>query len=141
LIVISSSLVSAWPWSHKEDNVPFDQTKFDLFVEDAEHSLATGNITQATDSLKEATALNPTGRNLQRLDDDRGNLAEKNGNDQDALKFYEEGAAADSSDWRISYVVQRDKCQLMKKFGQTDKECDIFLRNEKESQDELAKLH
>ena len=71
MLVISGSVASAWPWSNNDDkrdnNIKFDQSKFERLLQDGQFSAQVGDINSALKSYREAAKMNPTGQNLQRL--------------------------------------------------------------------------
>jgi len=68
MLVISCSVVNAWPWSNNDDNhnnINFDQSKFERLLQDGQFSIQAGDINSALKSYKEAGKMNLTGQNLQ----------------------------------------------------------------------------
>ena len=93
MLVISGSVDSAWPWSSNEDNqnnnINFDQSKFERLLQDGQFSIQAGDINSALKSYKEAGKMNPTRQNLQRLTYNIGMLAEQAGDYNTSLKLYD----------------------------------------------------
>jgi hypothetical protein len=57
MLVISCSVVNAWPWSTNDDNhnnINFDQSKFERLLQDGQFSVQAGDINSALKSYKEA---------------------------------------------------------------------------------------
>jgi hypothetical protein len=123
MLVISGSVVSAWPWSSNEDNqnntINFDQSKFERLLQDAQFSIQAGDINSALKSYKEAGKMNPTGQNLQRLTYNIGMLSEQAGDYNTSLKLYNISIVADLSSKTPDFIVQH-RSELMKKSGQSD---------------------
>ena len=122
MLVISSSIISAWPWSSNEDNhnnINFDQSKFERLLQDGQFSVQAGDINSALKSYKEAGRMNPTGQNLQRLTYNIGMLSEQAGDYNTSLKLYNISIAADPNSKTVDFLVQHRR-ELMRKSGQSD---------------------
>ena len=123
MLVISGSVVSAWPWSSNEDNqnnnINFDQSKFERLLQDGQFSVQAGDINSALKSYKEAAKMNPTGQNLQRLTYNIGMLSEQAGDYNTSLKLYNISIVADPNSKTSNFLVQHRR-ELMRKSGQSD---------------------
>ena len=129
MLVISGSVVSAWPWSSNDDkqnnNIKFDQSKFERLLQDGQFSVQAGDINSALKSYKEAAKMKPTGQNLQRLTYNIGMLSEQAGDYNTSLKFYNMAIVADPNSKTADFIVQHTS-ELMRKSGQSDKACDCI---------------
>jgi tetratricopeptide (TPR) repeat protein len=127
MLVISGSVISAWPWNNSDDkqnnNLKFDQSKFERLLQDGQFSIQAGDINSALKSYKEAGKMNPTGQNLQRLTYNIGMLSEQAGNYNTSLKLYNISIAADPNSKTADFIVKH-KSELMRKSGQSDQTCD-----------------
>jgi tetratricopeptide (TPR) repeat protein len=122
MLVISCSVVNAWPWSNNDDNhnnINFDQSKFERLLQDGQFSVQAGDINSALKSYKEAGKMNPTGQNLQRLTYNIGMLAEQAGDYNTSLKLYNISIVADPNTKTSDFLVQHRR-ELMRKMGQLD---------------------
>ena len=123
MLVISGSVASAWPWSNNEDNqnnnINFDQSKFERLLQDGQFSIQAGDINSALKSYKEAGKMNPTGQNLQRLTYNIGMLSEQAGDYNTSLKLYTISIVADPNSKTSDFLVQHRR-ELMRKSGQSD---------------------
>ena len=123
MLVISGSVVSAWPWSSNEDhqnnNINFDQSKFERLLQDGQFSIQAGDINSALKSYKEAGKMNPTGQNLQRLTYNIGMLSEQAGDYNTSLKLYNISIVADPNSKTSDFLVQHRR-ELKRKSGQSD---------------------
>jgi peptidoglycan hydrolase CwlO-like protein len=132
MLVISGSVVSAWPWSSNEDNqknnIHFDQSKFERLLQDGQFSAQAGDINSALKSYNEAAKMKPTGQNLQRLAYNIGILSEQAGDYNTSLKLYSTSIAADPNSKTVNFIFQH-RCELMKKSGQSDQACDLYWKN------------
>src|SRR5208337_543421 len=100
MLVISGSVVIAWPWSNNNDNhknINFDQSKYERLLQDGQFSVQAGDINSAIKSYREAAKMKPTGQNLQRLIFNDEMLAEQAGDYNTSLKFYNMAVVADSN--------------------------------------------
>ena len=122
-LVINGSVVSAWPWSSNEDNqnnnINFDQSKFERLLQDGQFSVQAGNINSAIKSYREAAKMKPTGQNFQRLMTHDGMLAEHAGDYNTSLKFYNIAIIADPNSKTSDFLVQHRR-ELMRKSGQSE---------------------
>jgi len=129
MLIISGSVVSAWPWSSNEDNqnnnINFDQSKFERLLQDGQFSIQAGDINSALKSYKEAGKMNPAGQNLQRLTYNIGMLSEQAGDYNTSLKLYNISIVADLNSKTPDFIVQH-RSELMKKLGRSDKACDCI---------------
>ena len=132
MLVISGSVVSAWPWSSNEDNqnnnINFEQSKFERLLQDGQFSVQTEDINSALKSYREAAKMNPTGQNLQRLAYNIGMLSEQAGDYNTSLKLYNTSIVADPNSNTADFIVQHRR-ELMRKSGQSDQACDCILIN------------
>ena len=132
MLVISGSVVSAWPWSSNDDklnnSIKFDQSKFERLLQDGQFSVQTGDINSAVKSYNEAAKMNPTGQNLQRLTYNIGMLSEQAGDYNTSLKLYNISIVADPNSKTADFIVQHRR-ELMRKSGQSDQACDCILIN------------
>jgi tetratricopeptide (TPR) repeat protein len=123
MLVISSSVISAWPWSSNADNqnnsIKFDQSKFERLLQDGQFSVQAGDINSAVKSYNEAAKMKPTGQNLQRLAFTDGRLAEQAGDYNSSLKFYNIAIVADPNSKTADFIVKHTS-ELMRKSGQSD---------------------
>jgi tetratricopeptide (TPR) repeat protein len=123
MLVISGSVVSAWPWSSNEDNqnnnINFEQSKFERLLQDGQFSVQTEDINSALKSYREAAKMNPTGQNLQRLAYNIGMLSEQAGDYNTSLKLYNTSIVADPNSNTADFIVQHRR-ELMRKSGQSD---------------------
>jgi tetratricopeptide (TPR) repeat protein len=123
MLVISSSVVNAWPWSSSDDkqnnNIKFDQSRFERLLQDGQFSIQAGDINSALKSYKEAGRMNPTGQNLQRLTYNIGMLSEQAGDYNTSLKLYNISIVADPNSKTSDFLVQHTR-ELMRKSGQSD---------------------
>jgi tetratricopeptide (TPR) repeat protein len=122
MLVISCSVVNAWPWNNNDDNhnnINFDQSKFERLLQDGQFSIQAGDINSALKSYKEAGKMNPTGQNLQRLTYNIGMLAEQAGDYNTSLKLYNISIVADPNTKTSDFLVQHRR-ELMRKMGQLD---------------------
>jgi peptidoglycan hydrolase CwlO-like protein len=123
MLVISGSVVNAWPWSSNDDkqknNINFDQSKFERLLQDGQFSIQAGDINSAVKSYKEAGRMNPTGQNLQRLTYNIGMLSEQAGDYNTSLKLYNISIVADPNSKTADFLVQHRR-ELMKESGQSD---------------------
>ena len=123
VLVISGSVISAWPWNSKEDNqnnnINFDQSKFERLLQDGQFSVQAGDINSALKSYKEAGRMNPTGQNLQRLTYNIGMLSEQVGDYNTSLRLYNISIVADPNSKTADFLVQHRR-ELMKESGQLD---------------------
>jgi tetratricopeptide (TPR) repeat protein len=123
MLVISGSVVSAWPWSSNEDNqnnnINFEQSKFERLLQDGQFSVQTEDINSALKSYREAAKMNPTGQNLQRLTYNIGMLSEQAGDYNTSLKLYNTSIVADPNSNTADFIVQHRR-ELMRKSGQSD---------------------
>ena len=123
ILVISGSVVNAWPWSSNDEkqknNTNFDQSKFERLLQDGQFSIQAGDINSALKSYKEAGRMNPTGQNLQRLTYNIGMLSEQAGDYNTSLKLYNISIVADPNSKTADFLVQH-KRELMRKSGQSD---------------------
>jgi tetratricopeptide (TPR) repeat protein len=123
MLVISGSVISAWPWSSNADNqnnsIKFDQSKFERFLQDGQFSVQAGDINSAVKSYNEAAKMKPTGQNLQRLAFTDGRLAEQAGDYNSSLKFYNIAIVADPNSKTVDFIVKHTS-ELMRKLGQLD---------------------
>ena len=123
MLVISGSVVSAWPWSSNEDNqnnnINFEQSKFERLLQDGQFLVQAGDINSALKSYREAAKMNPTGQNLQRLAYNIGMLSEQAGDYNTSLKFYNTSIIADSNS-KTAYFIVQHRLELMRKSGQSD---------------------
>ena len=110
MLVISGSVVSAWPWSSNEDNqnnnINFEQSKFERLLQDGQFSVQTEDINSALKSYREAAKMNPTGQNLQRLAYNIGMLSEQAGDYNTSLKLYNTSIVADPNSNTADFIVQ-----------------------------------
>ena len=128
MLVISGSVVSAWPWSNNNDNhnnIKFDQSKFERLLQDGQFSVQAGDINSAIKSYNEAAKMKPTGENLQRLAFTDGRLAEQAGDYNSSLKFYNRAIVADPNSKTADFIVQHTS-ELTRKSGHSDKACDCI---------------
>jgi tetratricopeptide (TPR) repeat protein len=129
MLVISNSVISAWPWSSNSDNqnnsIKFDQSKFERLLQDGQFSIQAGDINSALKSYKEAGRMNPTGQNLQRLTYNIGMLSEQVGDYNTSLKLYNISIVADPNS-KTAYFLVQHKRELMRKSGQLDQACDCI---------------
>ena len=132
MLVISCSLVRAWPWSNNEDNqknnIHFDQSKFERLLQDGQFSVQAGDINSALKSYNDAAKMKPTGQNLQRLTYNIGMLSEQSGDYNSSLKLYSTSIAADPNSKTVNFIFQHI-CELMKKSGRSDQACDLYWKN------------
>jgi tetratricopeptide (TPR) repeat protein len=132
MLVISGSMVSAWPWSSNEDNqnnnINFEQSKFERLLQDGQFSIQAGDINSALKSYNDAAKMKPTGQNLQRLTYNIGMLSEQAGDYNTSLKLYSTSIAADPNSNTVNFIFQH-RCELMKKSGQSDQACDLYWKN------------
>jgi len=132
MLVISSSVISAWPWSSNADNqnnsIKFDQSKFERLLQDGQFSVQAEDINSALKSYNEAAKMKPTGQNLQRLTYNIGMLSEQAGDYNSSLKLYSTSIAADPNSKTVNFIFQHI-CELMKKSGQSDQACDLYWKN------------
>ena len=122
MLVISGSVVNAWPWSNNNDNhnnINFDQSKFERLLQDGQFSVQAGDINSAIKSYREAAKMKPTGQNFQRLMIHDGMLAEHAGDYNTSLKFYNIAIVADPNSKTSDFLVQHRR-ELMRKSGQSD---------------------
>jgi len=123
MLVISGSVVSAWLWSSNDDkrdnNIKFDQSKFERLLQDGQFSVQAGDINSALKSYREAAKMKPTGQNFQRLMIHDGMLAEHAGDYNTSLKFYNISIIADPNSKTSDFLVQHRR-ELMRKSGQSD---------------------
>jgi outer membrane protein assembly factor BamD (BamD/ComL family) len=123
MLVISGSVVSAWLWSSNDDkrdnNIKFDQSKFERLLQDGQFSVQAGDINSALKSYREAAKMKPTGQNFQRLMIHDGMLAEHAGDYNTSLKFYNISIIADPNSKTSNFLVQH-RSELMRKSGQSD---------------------
>ena len=123
MLVISGSVASAWPWSSNEDNqnnnINFEQSKFERLLQDGQFSVQAGDINSALKSYKEAAKMDPTGQNLQRLTYNIGMLSEQAGDYNTSLKLYNISIVADPNSKTSDFLVQHRR-ELMRKSGQSD---------------------
>ena len=117
MLVINSSVISAWPWSSKEDNQN-NSIKFERLLQDGQFSVQAGNINSALKSYKEAAKMKPTGQNLQRLTYNIGMLTEQAGDYNTSLKLYNIAIVADPNSKTSDFLVQHRR-ELMRKSGQS----------------------
>jgi tetratricopeptide (TPR) repeat protein len=132
MLVISDSVVSAWPWSSNEDNqnnnINFDQSKFERLLQDGQFSIQAGDINSALEAYNEAAKMKPTGQNLQRLTYNIGMLSEQAGDYNTSLKLYSTSIVADPNSKTAKTIFQH-RCELMKKSDQSDQACDLYWKN------------
>ena len=132
ILVISGSVVNAWPWSSNDEkqknNTNFDQSKFERLLQDGQFSIQAGDINSALKLYKEAGRMNPTGQNLQRLTYNIGMLSEQAGDYNTSLKLYNISIVADPNSKTAEFLVQHRR-ELMRKSGQSDQACDCILIN------------
>jgi len=132
MLVISSSIVSAWSWNSKEDNlnnnINFEQSKFERLLQDGQFSIQAGDINSALKSYNEAAKMKQTGQNLQRLAYNIGMLSEQAGDYNTSLKLYNTSIVADPNSKTANFIFQH-RCELMKKSGQSDQACDLYWKN------------
>ena len=123
ILVISGSVVNAWPWSSNDEkqknNTNFDQSKFERLLQDGQFSIQAGDINSALKLYKEAGRMNPTGQNLQRLTYNIGMLSEQAGDYNTSLKLYNISIVADPNS-KTAYFLVQHKRELMRKSGQSD---------------------
>ncbi len=122
MLVISGSVVIAWPWSNNNDNhnnINFDQSKFERLLQDGQFSVQAGDINSAIKSYREAAKMKPTGQNFQRLMIHDGMLAVHAGDYNTSLKFYNISIIADPNSKTSDFLVQHRR-ELMRKSGQSD---------------------
>jgi tetratricopeptide (TPR) repeat protein len=123
MLVISGSVVNAWPWSSNEDNhnnnIKFDQSKFERLLQDGQFSVQAGDINSAIKSYREAAKMKPTGQNLQRLTYNIGMVSEQAGDYNTSLKLYNISIAADQNSKTADILVQHRR-ELMKESGQSN---------------------
>ena len=129
MLVISSSVISAWPWSsnadNQDNNIKFDQSKFERLLQDGQFSVQAGDINSALKSYKEAGKMSPTGQNLQRLTYNIGMLSEQAGDFNTSLRLYNISIVADPNSKTADFLVQHTS-ELMRKSGQSDEACDCI---------------
>ena len=132
MLVISGSVVSAWPWSSNADNqnnsIKFDQSKFERLLQDGQFSIQAGDINSALEAYNDAAKMKPTGQNLQRLIYNIGMLTEQAGDYNTSLKLYSTSIAADPNSKTANAIFQH-RCELMKKLGQSDEACNLYWKN------------
>ena len=129
MLVISGSVISAWLWSSnydkRDNNIKFDQSKFERLLQDGQFSAQVGDINSAFKSSREAAKMNPTGQNLQRLTYNIGMVSEEAGDHNTSLKFYNMAIVADPNSKTANFIVQHTS-ELMRESGQSDKACDCI---------------
>ena len=129
MLVISGSIVSVWPWSSNDDNqnnnIKFDQSKFERLLQDGQFSVQAGNINSALKSYKETAKMKPTGQNLQRLTYNIGMLSEQAGDYNTSLKLYNIAIVADPNSKTSDFLVQHRR-EVMRKSSQSDQACDCI---------------
>ena len=119
MLVISCSVVNAWPWSNNDDNhnnINFDQSKFERLLQDGQFSVQAGDINSALKSYREAAKMNPTGQNLQRFTYNMGIVSEQAGDYNTSLKFYNMAIVADPNSKTANFIVQHTS-ELMRESG------------------------
>ena len=113
MLVISDSVVSAWPWSSNQDNqknnINFDQSKFERLLQDGQFSVQAGDINSALKSYNEAAKMKPTGQNLQRVAYNIGVLSEQAGDYNTSLKLYNVAIVADPNSKTSDFLVQHTR--------------------------------
>jgi outer membrane protein assembly factor BamD (BamD/ComL family) len=122
MLVISCSVVNAWPWCNNDDNhnnIKFDQIKFERLLQDGQFSVQARDINSAIKSYNKAAKMKPTGQNFQRLMIHDGMLAEHAGDYNTSLKFYNIAIVADPNSKTSDFLVQHRR-ELMRKSGQSD---------------------
>src|SRR5271169_433638 len=123
MLVISGSVVNAWPWSNNDDkqnnDIKFDQSKFEQLLQEGQFSVQAGDITSALKSYRDAAKMNPTGQNLQRLTYNLGMLSEQAGDYNNSLKLYNVSIVADPNSKTADFLVQHRR-ELVRKLGQSD---------------------
>jgi len=120
MLVISGSVISAWLWSSNDDkrdnNIKFDQSKFERLLQDGQFSAQVGDINSALKSYREAAKMNPTGQNLQRFTYNMGIVSEQAGDYNTSLKFYNMAIVADPNSKTVNFIVQHTS-ELMRESG------------------------